>query len=237
MAKKYDAKELLFQGYLPSEIAKIQGVSALTIVQYLRLLVGEGRLSFTEIYFSWPEEKRKKLDEALQKESESSLPNYYFFDLGVDMYDFELYKTVRNLGAQSGDLYKSISSIEIKLHDLVKDILSNEFGADESCFWRQGIPQNIRIRCHERREMDDDFSESPFNYTTLIDLANIITKNWNIFLCHLPEQYKSKNRLVSDFSRLNQIRNAVMHPVKRRTWTEQDFEFVRQFCLLFEPLC
>ena len=101
-------------------------------------------------------------------------------------------------------------------------------------FWRKGIPAPVRKRCQERREEDDEPS-APFRYTTLIDLAEIIDKKWSLFQPVLPKHYMSNKQLLSsDFTRLNRIRNTVMHPVKRREWSEDDFEFTKRLRATFE---
>ena len=74
-----------------------------------------------------------------------------------------------------------------------------------------------------------------FHYTDLLDLYEIMAKNWSLFQDELPEQYKrNRNTLKSDFNRLNRIRNSVMHPVKRRRWSEDDFQFAAKLHAMFQ---
>jgi predicted transcriptional regulator len=62
VARKEEAEALIRSGLTPSEAAKQMAVSVATVVQYLRLRVGEGELRFSEIYFYLPPEKRKVVE-------------------------------------------------------------------------------------------------------------------------------------------------------------------------------
>jgi len=119
---------------------------------------------------------------------------------------------------------------------MVRARLEREFGEGEKGWWREGLPENIRTACAARREQDDDPCEEPYGYTNLIDLKSVISKNWHLFHPELPKPYGAdKKKLETDFVRLNGIRNAVMHPVKQKKWTQNDLEFVRQMRGLFQP--
>jgi hypothetical protein len=125
-------------------------------------------------------------------------------------------------------MYEFVSESELGLHTMVKTALVAEFGETEDGWWRRGVAVEIRSQCQERREHDTDPCESPFEYSNLIDLSKIICANWSIFQSVLPKEYRSdRKKLEAQLRRLNYIRNSVMHPVKRREWTEDDFEFVR----------
>src|SRR5215831_13779957 len=81
-------------------------------------------------------------------------------------------------------------------------------------------------KCQERREEDEEPSGSPLQYTMLIELSQIIEKNWSLFEPLLSKNYHANKKLLtSNLTRLNWIRNAVVHPVKRRRWSESDFQF------------
>jgi hypothetical protein len=232
MARKREAEKLLKQGLLPSEIAERMQISPSTIVQYLRTRVGEGALRFSEIFFSWPVKKREVLEEAAQRvKSHRSAPA----GLGVVPEDLEFYRSIRQRWVFAGDLYGYLAETEIAVHDLVRSVLVAEFGDGDAGYWRQGIPLNIRKSCQARREEDEAPSDSPFHYTTLVELSEIVAKRWPLFQKVLPDRYGSNRQAVgSDFLRLNGIRNTVMHPVKRRRWTDDDFEFAKRMHAAFE---
>jgi hypothetical protein len=91
------------------------------------------------------------------------------------------------------------------------------------------------VKCAERREQDDEPCEAAYAYTALLDLSTIMSKNWTLFQSVVPKTYAAnRKQLETDLVRLNRIRNAVMHPVKERKWTEDDFEFVRRLAGQFK---
>ncbi len=227
MARKEEAEALIKRGLTPSEVARQMAISVASVVQYLRLRVGEGFLRLSEIYFYLPPEKRKAIETELKKHDSKTISGA----TGEVHYrptpdDLSFYKTLRTRSTFAGDLYEHVSETEIALHDLVSKALREMFGEEESGYWRKGVPQPIRKKCQERREGDEEPCDSPLQYTTLIELSQIIGDNWTLFQPLLPKQYQSNKKVLSaDFARLNWIRNAVMHPVKRRRWSESDFQF------------
>lgn len=227
MGRREEVETLIRRGLTPSEAAGELGISAASAIQYLRTRVGEGQVRLSEIYYSLPQEKRKAIEIALKtqgspKPSDVQL-HASFRPTSEDVY---FYKALRTRSTFAGDLYEYLSEVEIVIHDLVSKVLKEAFGDEESGYWRKGVPRPIRIRCQEHREEDEEPSGSPLQYTTLIELSQIIDKNWSLFEPLLPKDYQGKKRLVaSHLARLNAIRNAVMHPVKRRRWSEADFQF------------
>jgi len=225
--RKDEAAELLKAGNTPSEIARRMGVSTATIVQYLRTKVGEGALRLSDIYFVFPLAKRDAFKQA-SKMQDAPIPMVQSFlaKNGLSSEELELYKEINRRPTFAGDLYEYISETELALHDMVASVLKEVYGDNENGYWRRGVPVSIRTKCQERRESDDEPCDLPFHYTDLLDLYEIIGKNWSSFQDKLPQEYRSnRNTLKADFNRLNWIRNSVMHPVKRRRWSEEDFQF------------
>jgi len=231
MARKDEAEQFLREGLCPSEIAGRMGISVKSVIQYLRTRVGEGSLRLSDLYFSWSPEKR----EILQNAARGRYPDDRLLTANALCRDeLELFQSLRSSGVFRGDLYEYLSETEIRIHRLVQARRKREFGPDEDGWWRKGIPKNIRKECVSRREEDDEPSDVPFAYTTLIDLSTVISKNWSLFQSEVPKNYRvDRKRLEGDLVRLNQIRNAVMHPVKERKWSEDEFVFVRRMCALF----
>jgi len=91
-----------------------------------------------------------------------------------------------------------IEFLEIKLHKFVRHILEETYGLDETCWWVQGVPLEIRKGCVTRREDSDDRKE-PYLYTYLGDLFTIIEKNWNYFEPHFRPHWGSKGDLKTNF--------------------------------------
>ena len=231
MGRRDEAERLLQQGLCPSAIARRMGISVKSVIQYLRTRVGEGSLRLSDLYFSWPPEKR----EILQRAEQGTYSDIVFLNSnGLCRDELILFQSLRNSRVFRGDMYEYVSSMEVAVHGLVRALLEREFGPEEEGWWRKGIPSNIRVKCASRREEDEEPCETPYAYTTLIDLSAVVSKNWSLFRSRVPKNYRAnRKQLESDFVRLNRIRNSVMHPVKERKWSEDDFEFVRRMSQLF----
>jgi hypothetical protein len=206
------------------------GISVKSVIQYLRTKVGEGSLRLSDVYFSWPAAKR----EILQKAGRTKVPDATLLTAhALTREDCEFFRSLRDSRVFAGDLYEYISVTEVGIHRLVRRRLEREFGTTDDAWWRKGIPGQLRVRCVSRREEDEDPAD-PYSYTTLIDLLTVMTSNWPLFQNELPERYgPNRRQLEKDMARLNGIRNSVMHPVKERKWTEDDFVFVRQMWAMF----
>jgi hypothetical protein len=226
MSDRANLIKLLRNGNYPSQIAGETGETIVTVLRRLQSAAGHGEIRLSEIYFSWPETKRALMQEL----SDDSTPDAATVEQNeLTLEELELFIELRSTLTFNADMYHYVSELELGLHDLVSSCLMREFGEEDSGWWRQGINEKIRQSCAMRREGDEDPADHPFSYTTLIDLYNIIANNWgNLFVEEVPDYYRnSKPILSSNFSRLNRIRNAIMHPVKRRKLREDDFEFVR----------
>ena len=216
-------------GHCPSEIASQLSTSVKTVIDNLWIFVGRGSLRLTDIYFAYSDAQRIELKAALNSETSDRSPKG-LPHIGLTVDEVELFNKLRRQQVVGSEMYEFVSEIELAIHEYVRSVLVDQFGSREEQWWRKGIPLNIRQRCQFRREEDDQPSDSGFAYTNLIDLSVIITKNWTLFQSDLHVDYRSnKKRLQHDFVELNEIRKAVMHPVKQRKWTENDFYFVRRF--------
>lgn len=193
----------LSQGRDPVQIAGILQISLGSVLSYLNRAVGEGMLRRSDIYFSFPPEMRAHYSRELQAYSDAR--------------------------AALGDMYDDVRRIEVSLHNKVRSTLVTEYGDGEIAWWRQGVPELVRVKCHERREKDPDDPCDPYCYTDLLDLGKIIEGRWDLFKDQLPRQYaNNKKLLLQHLVRLNLIRNKVMHPVRGIVPCEDDFDFVRQ---------
>ena len=145
---------------------------------------------------------------------------------GFEREQFRLYLDCRD--SLRRDLYALIADLEVFLHQKIRHALIAEFGPSETEWWRIGIPEAIRIDCVSSREMDPYPPAEPYVYTTFIHLSRIIDKTWQVFHFLLPEDVASDRKaLAKTFNRLNAVRNAVMHPVKKEHLSEDDYLFVR----------
>lgn len=234
MARPKEAEDLLRTGLCPSDIASKMGISITSVFTYLQTRIGEGSLRISDIYFSYPDDRRHALQYALDNPYRGEyLDSEYLVKNGLSREEAEFFRNRREF---SGDMYEHISTIEKHLHGLVRDMLQSKHGDAESGWWRKGIPVKIRNKCVTRREEDDQPCSSPYAYTDFIDLSEIIKENWSLFSDRFPKAYRNQVKLLkTDFVRLNNIRNAVMHPAKERKWTEDEFMFVKNFRKLLIP--
>ena len=233
MGVREETVEMLKQGMSPSQIATSRGVTLTTILAYLNEMVGRGIIRRSDIFFAIPADHRNAILSELStgKTSATWKIAERLKRKGIDVTkdDVTIIQEYGDSGQALGDIYEYIRTIEVRLHQLIRKCLENEFGLDDNGWWRQGVPQNIRGRCGERREMEDyDLTEHAYCYTDLIDLKEIINKNWNIFSNRFPrDSTKNKKQLMQDFERLNLIRRMVMHPVRGNIPSEDDFAFLR----------
>src|SRR5690606_35559165 len=144
---------------------------------------------------------------------------------GLESSEIHLYRLCRD--ATFGDMYSHLRTVEVTLHRLVRQTLQQAYSSHDDECWHHGVPLPIRQRCVSVREADPQHLVDPYVYTNLIDLKEIIEKNWVLFVDILPsEASRDKRELGRMFDRLNRIRNVVMHPVKQVHPTEDDFTFV-----------
>jgi hypothetical protein len=202
MGRPFDVAELAQQGKTPREIAAKLKISVNRVEGYLHRAVGEGLLRRSDIYFSVPRERRK---------SDRTLENWY-----------------TDPRHALGDMYEDIRCIEVSVHRRIREGLVQGYGDGETGWWRQGIPERVRVKCQERREKDVDEPCDPYCYSDLLDLDAILQDEWTLLKDLFPDYKANRKQLSKDLKRLNRIRNKVMHPVRGLVPGEEDFDFVRR---------
>jgi len=234
--RKLEAERLLRDGLYLSQIAERMNVTPRTVTQYLLLGVGERRLRLSDLYFSWPADKRETMQGYEEAGSSTERPDRGLQSEGLTTGDFELFKALRTRSTFYGDMYEYVSATELRIHSLVRRILEEHFGSHVREWWLNGVPENIRVSCVELREKDK-LRFDAFCYMCLIDLSTIIKHNRNLFKDHLPASHRDNKKLFDrEFRRLNRVRNMVMHPIKNRQWSEDKFEFVRDFARAYDAV-
>ena len=232
MPIRHHATALLLSGHTLDEIAHQLDQPISKVIQNLRLQAGEGDVKLSEIFFAISPQKRAALEAPIEQTGTSSPAALHkqAAAQGFEWHELDLYCRLRSPGVFRGDLYEYLADTEVALHRMVRTTLIEKFGREEGQWWRQGVPTEIRKACAQAREEDPDPVEDVFAYTTLIHPAKIIDQNWNLFPTRLPpELAQNKKRLSQEFTRLNSLRNALMHPVKGRAWGREDFAFVREW--------
>ena len=207
MGKRGETLSLLRSGLDPIQISIEQRVGLATTLGYLDEFIGKGKLRRSDVFFSLSREQRN------------------------DPKSLEEHQIVARYGDAAhalGDLYEDLRCVEVTLHEQIRKALESQFGSGDAGWWRKGLPEQIRARLADRRERDDD-PDHPYAYTDLLDLWEILDRNWGKVAKEVvPHSLPDKARLERDFRRLNKIRNRVMHPVRSRSPSESDFEAIRE---------
>ncbi|MCH8817751.1 MAG: hypothetical protein IIC92_08495 [Chloroflexi bacterium] len=128
------------------------------------------------------------------------------------------------------DIALAAATVERRLWGHVKKRLIDEYGSDDTEWWRQGVNPNIRKKCNERME-DCDYREDPYCYTDLVDFSTILNKQWTLFeedFRALKPSYVQKKEFLSDFVRFNELRHLV-HGSRHTSPTDDDLEFIHAF--------
>jgi hypothetical protein len=222
---------LLLQGKSPSQIADELHIPLGVILNQLYRAVGQGHLRRSDILFSIEDEVRRAIENAIS-ESGSSEPRKLRPLLAksgtkVSREDLEVYLRLRDARVDLGDMYEFVREIELRLHDYIRTALIAEYGEAE--WWRKGVPLPVREDCAVMNERDSEPVGSLYCYTTLMNLRFILDREWSVLSKNLPGGVRAdKQQFLADLSRLNRIRNIVMHPVKGIMFTADDFDFVRR---------
>jgi hypothetical protein len=154
------------------------------------------------------------------------------FDLEIE--EVELYLLCFQKAFKAGEIYEALCEIERTLHAKIRMILIDTFGPQpETGWWRKGVPLSVRLDCVKRLEEDDECLNSiPYNYTTLINLKRIIEDNAGLFENRMPSNAAAKREkadiklILRKLTKLNKIRDRMMHPVGATPPNEDDFFFV-----------
>lgn len=220
----------------PAEIARQLNITTGEAIQGIFVIIGEGRIRQSDLLFilarkyvseanfldglsgKSPEELRRKLKTMLEIEA---IPRDW------DLDELVVYVSYRNRRVYVGDMYVFLTELERTLHEQIKLILTREYGEADTGWWRQGVPVGVRRECAAARESDGDFSAHAYCYTTIMDLKDILDMKKALFQSRLPKSIVNMKLLFSELTRLNGIRNQVMHPVREKPPTEEDFAFVR----------
>jgi hypothetical protein len=231
MARKQEAVSQLRHGRSPAEIATRMGVSVETVMGYLYNQVGEGKIRRSDILFAVGDDTRMAVQAIEQEHGEINraqlrrIIRQQYPEVSAD--EAWVYITLRTPETYLGDMYWYIYTLESLLHVFIQNALMTAYGND---WWRMGIPENIRADCAATRERDPEPEHEPYCYTTLIHIKEIIDRRWNLFSKVISKGAASKkSEFLSGFTKLNNIRNRVMHAAKGNPPDEADFRVVREF--------
>ncbi len=123
--------------------------------------------------------------------------------------------------------------LQLKIRDAGLRLLRAQFGAEESGWWRKGVPEKVRTEVAARRETSPDGGEYE-RFFELLDYRTIAAANWELFSPFFAfGEGKSKERLLEWFSKLNGIRNRVAHP-ERGSVSDLELEFIEALMAHFD---
>jgi DGQHR domain-containing protein len=106
-----------------------------------------------------------------------------------------------------------VKEIETLLQSLVVRELKEEFGSEESGWWMQGIPTQVRLSATKLYEEDQGSRGGREYYFDLIHYREIARKNWQLLRPHLGfgRANDSRDKQTSWIAEVNQRRREVMH--------------------------
>lgn len=229
--RRQHASRLLLQGRSPSQIAQEMRLPLGVVLNFLYHEVGVGRLRRSDILFSIDPLIRQSVEQAIAKAGNTA-PGRVRRALekaGVQVprEDLSVYLRLRDARVDLGDMYEFIREIELRLHNHVQETLVSEYGETE--WWRKGVPLHVREDCALTNERDPEPVASLYCYTTVMHLRQIFDREWPVLSRTLPGGMRAdKPEFLASLTRLNRIRNVVMHPVKGILLNENDFDFVRR---------
>jgi hypothetical protein len=238
MSRIDEVASLICQDHSLLEIQQELVVSMSSVGQYLNSAIGAGLIKGSDVIFSIPPHERELIETIIQATNSTTWydiikyvkTNGYSLDSDI----LKIYLKFRNERVQMKDMYEYISIIELTLHQAIKAVLLGNYGPEG--WWRQGIPMTIRKVCAELMEEDSEPAKEPYCYTNFIHLQEILDKQWVLFSSYLPIiAVKDKKEFLRYFTKLNHIRNSVMHPAKDIPLSENDFSLVREFCKTIQP--
>jgi len=241
-----EAQALLEKGLSPYQISKQLGIPWSKALTDLYTRVRDGYLRRSDIVFSIALEKRDAINAVLKLHTlpvmqivqilKSTEPAHLWSSSEEMLADATVVHDFRFVRERSqltflGEMYGDLCDIEVRLFEFTLARLQSEFGEDETGWWVNSVPAQIRQTCATRQEQDR--LEYPRHaYLDLIDLKEILDRNWRLFEPHFAKVDPGpmlKNRLLTDMQALNSIRNKVMHPLRKAVLSEKDFELVRDF--------
>lgn len=119
-----------------------------------------------------------------------------------------------------------IDRLEILIQRIVTDELKQEFGADDSGWWTNGVPKQIRTAVVGRQESDDNKRQAKEAYFELSEYRSIVTGQWVLFqgLMGIGRKSESKDKQTKWLVDLNEMRRIVAHSSSGVTLTIEQLD-------------
>ena len=232
MGRVEQVAESVRGGSTPSQIAKEIGITLESVLQYLHTAVGYGLVTKSDVLFAIDRRSRGYLSKLLDSDPKASrkqaieLLEKDKIDLG-EKEILLFFDIIRSRSALS-DLYFYISDLELYLHDGIRTVLKKRYG-DGELWWREGVPQKVRVECSRMQEEDQERPADRYHYTTLMNLIEIIDKQWEcISQSGLFKESTTKKEMLGDLRRINILRNRVMHPIRYGLPNAEEHYFIKR---------
>ena len=231
-----DVSGEILRGMTPPSIARQADVPLEEVLANLDGAIGAGLLRRFNVYFSMDAYVRERVELTLSALT-LGVPDSVRSDTYVkpicdrapflDQGDVLVCLRYGPMSRHYGELYELLREFELGLHGFLKQVLVGKLGAGREGWWLQGVPQQVRSKCAMRSEEIGQVEVDLWKMTDLLDLWDVMEKQWKVFgqLFRAPDT-PGKRELASDFRRINEVRNRVMHPVRETPPEEDDFSFV-----------
>ena len=87
-----------------------------------------------------------------------------------------------------------------------------------------------RKKCSQRKEEDENRYDKLL-YLNFLDLKGIFSNRWSLFQSDAErlKKFPGKTQLLNYFQQLNNLRNQIMHPLKRKPLGQDDVQTLRNF--------
>ncbi|MEC0181346.1 DGQHR domain-containing protein [Paenibacillus peoriae] len=133
--------------------------------------------------------------------------------------------------AQTNQKAKQIVDwIETKMQEVILTELKQHYGFNESEWWLQGVPKQVRTKASERFELDDGKRGGKENYFDLMDYKKIILDNWELFEpVFAYNKTGNKDKRTSWLSFVNEKRNIVSHVSAAITLSIQELSQLEEY--------
>lgn len=233
MGRPDECASLTRAGKCPSKIATTLGITTKSVILYIRTAVGFGVLRCSDVLIALDRTSCGKLPGMVASNPSISAKEarQRLCDGGgsLDQDEIDYYLELVASRSFVADLYYYISEVELFLHQKIGDALKVEFGDGDGGWWKTGVPERVRIDCATVREKDPEEPTHAYYYATLINLIDIIDKNWVVLSkAFLAAKNLEKQELLRELKRMNSLRNRVMHPIRYGVPNSEDIEFVRE---------
>ena len=218
----------ILECFSPSKIAIELGTSTKDVLSEIEDCIANGNLRRTDVLRTFDKDMRNTIDNMRGVGTENIL---FFIKKLYSQFDQEeakWYVAYPPDKVRAGEMYEMIADIERNMHSFIRISLIKSYGCLESGWWNCGVPEKIRVDCVSVREKSSAYEDSPYSFTSFIDLGEIISSQFKIFEKCLPSSIRGKKEVRRWWLKLNIIRNKIMHPIREELPDTDDFDFVRE---------